>query len=294
MAGVNWDDLRYFRIAVQQGTLSAAAETLGVNRTTVSRRIQALERQLGMPLLEHLQHGYQPNSAGDKVLQTVRHIEHLVFQLEQDLGREELHLEGTLRVAAPLGLGPEFMQDFAAFSLAFPKINLELINTMNPLDSLTQRSADVALAVTNFCPDSVQGQCLATLERGVYASKSYLQRHSPEDPLSEQIWVGWGKEMADTLAARWMQRNLSAQTRISTRVNSWHAMKEAVCSGLGVGQLWCFFAEGRSDLVALTPAAPELSMGLWLFQHTDCSPSLRVKRFSEFMAARIQEKTDHC
>ncbi len=291
---LNWDDLKYLLATVQTGSFSLAAQELGVNRTTVARRIATLEKQLACALLEQAANGYQLTEAGQAVIASARRVEQEVGGLESQLGLDSPELLGSLRVALPLGLGPEFMPELQQFCQRYPALEVELINSVDPMASLNQRKADIGVGVGHSLPDYLQGQHLGELQRAIYASPAYLREHSVSLPLSEQQWVGWGREMAHTQVAKWMQRHISSVSAVSLQVNSWHALRAAVAEGIGVGHLWCFLADGELGLQQIGERIEELAIGLWLFRHRELQHNPRVNAFTEFMAplltARIMDK----
>ncbi|MBN7796508.1 LysR family transcriptional regulator [Parahaliea mediterranea] len=287
---LNWNDLKYLLATVQAGSYNRAAEELGVNRTTIARRIAALEQQLDAPLLESGNGGYRLTEEGRLALDSARRFEQEAHQLESRLTRGGGELRGSLRVAAPLGLGPEFMAELAAFGNAYPAVRVELINTQDPVSSLNQRQADVGIAVTHDLPDYLSGRRVAVLQRAVYASERYLADHPATLPLGEHRWIGWGREMAHTEVARWMQHHLPAQTAVGLRVNSWHALREAVRQGLGVSHLWCFLAGDIGDLRAITPVTRALDIGLWLCHHGEVRNNRRVSAFVDTLAPLLQRR----
>lgn len=284
---LNWDDLRYFLQTIQAGSQSRAAEQLAVNRTTVGRRIAALEQALGTALLTQSGGGLQPTDAGRELLKIARQTETAIQALMACLSQDDAEPRGQLRIAAPLGLGPEFMWAFADFSQRYPGIRLELINTLNPVTSLVRRQAELGLCVIRQPPEYLDGQRLGTLERAIYASRDYIARQDRELPPEQQRWIGWGREMAHTHAARWMRAHLPADVRVGAEVNSWQALKEAVRAGLGVAQLWCFLADRDPSLVRLAPPTPELSLDLWLLHHRDLPADRNMRLLMEHLGPAL-------
>lgn len=287
---INWDDLKYLLATAQYGSYSLAARALQVNRTTVSRRVAALETQLGLPLFEQGPEGYKLTTTGQQVVASARYLEQEIDKLQYQAHSEGEQLKGSLRIAAPLGLGPEFMPELARFIKQYPGIKLELINTIDPMNSVNLRKADIGIGVCHQLPDYLQGSKVGDLQRAIYASNNYLKHKPASLELSEHDWVGWGDEMSHTEVARWMQSQLSTDTNITTRVNSWHALREATVHGLGIAQLWCFLAEGEKSLQQICAPTPQLSIGLWLFNHIDVPANARMQAFSQFMQQQLYRR----
>jgi DNA-binding transcriptional LysR family regulator len=292
IALMNWDDLRFFLAAVRGGTFSAAASELGVNRTTVARRITQLERRLGQPLFTHQHNQYELSSFGGALYRQASRLEKELLSLEESLGLEEERLAGELRIAAPLGLGPEFISELSQFSRDYPQVRWELLNTVDPVAALNQRKADVAIAVSNTCPPHIRGHFLGEMQRAVYASKRYLKRLPAETPLAGHHWIGWGSDLAESQAAKWIARELPEDVYKPAQVNSWNAILAAVKSGLGVAHLWCFLADDDRQLTAIRPPDPELSMGLWLMRPANIPASARVKAFINTLRPLLKQRLD--
>lgn len=287
---INWDDLKYLLATVQSGSFAKAGRELGVNRTTVARRVGILEQQLGTPLLEQASCGYQLTAAGDEVIASARQLERQVSRLEEKLVADNCVISGSLRVAVPLGLGPEFMPELAVLSSAFPGLDIELLNTVDPMASINQRQADVGIGVGHSLPDYLSGQQVGELRRAVYAARAYTRQRPASLPYSEHQWIGWGREMAHSQVAKWIRQQVSTEADVRLRVNSWHALREAVIKGVGVGHLWCFLADREKSLVQISPVIPELTTGLWVFHHREVQNNRRVKVFIDTVAPLLADR----
>jgi DNA-binding transcriptional LysR family regulator len=283
----DWNDLRFFITAVRAGNYTSAASRLKVNRTTVGRRIDALETQLGLSLFEQTPNGYRPTAAGRAVLECAEQVEREVERLNERLRTPEERLAGTVRIAVSGGIDTEFMAELLAFRRAEPGIKLELQTNRDALDSVLQRKADIGLCLVPYKPENVRGIRLGTLAHALYAARSYLDTQpAARDPLLYD-WIGWGKDTANTDATGWVRMNLPDSPRISAEVNSWNAFKEAVLCGLGIGHLWCFVADRETTLVRLRDSEPERSIELWLLVRDDVPPDSRTKALMNFLAPAI-------
>lgn len=285
---INWDDLRYLLASVRRGTFSGAAEELGVNRTTVARRINALETALGQQLLESSGDGLHASAAGKRLLQTASAMEKQLQTSALDL--DSASNAGPLRIAAPTGLGAEFMPELIQFCRHYSDIELELITVANPAALLSQRQADLGIVVSDQPPEHLKGPQLAQMQRAAYAAPQYLEQYAAELPLHQHRWISWGRAMSHTLVARWMRGNLPADIDIAARVNSWTAMREAVAGGLGISYLWCFLADADPRLQQIRPPQSALSTGLWLLHHEDVPPNLRMQAFQAAIAPMLAKR----
>ena len=280
---VDWDDLRFFIGAVRAGNYTAAAERLRVNRTTVGRRIGSLETALGISLFEQTPSGYRPTPAGRAVLECAERIEREMEQLTKRLAATEERVTGTVRVAISGEIGTEFMPELLAFRRTAPDIKLELLAARDAISMLLQRKADLGLCLVPYKPEHLRGVKVGVLEQALYAARDHADRRA----LAEREWIGWGKDMTHSAAARWMKANLPDTARISAEVNSWDAFKEAVLCGLGVGHMWCFVADREPGLMRIRDPEPDLAIELWLLVREDVPPDAHTNALMHFLAPAL-------
>jgi DNA-binding transcriptional LysR family regulator len=279
----DWNDLKFFIGAVRAGNYTHAAARLKVNRTTIGRRIAALETQLGMSLFEQTPSGYRPTVAGRAVLECAEGIEREIERLNERLATPHERLGGTVRIAVSGEIGTEFMGELLAFRKSDPDIKLELLTARDALSNVLQRKADLGICLVPYRPENLRGTRIGELPQALYAAKAYVDGLPAGHRFQDHDWIGWGKEAANSAAARWLKANLPDAARISAEVNSWDAFKEAVLCGLGVGHMWCFVADREPSLVRIRDIEPELSMELWLLVRDDVPPDSRTKRLMEFL-----------
>jgi DNA-binding transcriptional LysR family regulator len=284
----SWDDLRFLLAVARTGTLSGAARSLGVNHTTVSRRIQGLEEHLGVRLFERLSSGWATTEAGEDMLASARRVEEEMAALDRRVLGQDARLSGTVRVAITDMMALALMPDFAAFSEAHPGIELELFAGYH-LSNLTQREADVAVRATATPPEHLIGRRVSGLTAAAYASRAYLRRHPPDTtPLANHVWLGFDDNLADLPPARWMRKHLP-RARIAARLNSGVVMQEAIRSGLGVGYLFTFHGDADPELERVTE--PEgYGFSLWILTHPDLRRTARIRRLVDFLADACAEK----
>src|SRR5271170_3734596 len=174
---IDWDDVRYFLAVVRGGSVRAAAERLGVNHSTVLRRIAQLEERLGAHMFEKLPSGYRLTDAGEEVLELANEMEASSHQLETRVFGRDQSIRGLLRVTlAPTLATHLLMPDFADFARLHPEVELEILSIGEPVN-LTNREADVAIRVVydrNNLPPNLHGLKGPELFGGVYMSRDLL------------------------------------------------------------------------------------------------------------------------
>src|SRR5262245_26106513 len=198
MAGLEWDDLRYVLAVADAGSLAGAARHLGVNHTTVLRRIGAFEQRLGLRLFERLPTGYVLTAGGEELIAAARQIDGTVTRLERKLAGQDLQLSGPLRVTTTDTLmGSILPEILAEFRAAHPGIHIE-VALSNLMFNLTKRDADVAIRPANDPPETLVGRRVGRIAFAIYASPRYLARRRKTDDLAAHQWVGPDDSLAAT------------------------------------------------------------------------------------------------
>ncbi|HED18017.1 MAG TPA: LysR family transcriptional regulator [Gammaproteobacteria bacterium] len=186
---IAWDDFRTMLAVCREGTLSGAARLLGVNHSTVFRRVNALEDKLGVRLFERLPEGYAMTEAGESVREAGERIEDEVFGLSRKLVGRDLGLHGTLRVTAPDAFAIKRLTPLLVrFSKRYPDIRLELSMANHYLD-LTRHETDVAIRATTTPPETVIGRRLCALVTTVYGAGLYLESSPPGQTMEQHAWL---------------------------------------------------------------------------------------------------------
>ena len=141
----NWNDIQYFLVVAEEGSMSAGGRRLGVNQSTVSRRISALEDELKVRLFEYLSKGYVLTQTGEQFLIFAKSIEIEMTKIDQVITGADTQLAGNIRVTTVESLANIILIPIVAkFIKLNPQISVDIIISEN-LISLTQRQADLAL-----------------------------------------------------------------------------------------------------------------------------------------------------
>jgi DNA-binding transcriptional LysR family regulator len=259
-ATIRWDDLRYFLAVARSGSYLAAGKALGVDRTTVSRRVDALEQSVGTQLFALDDSGFRLTQAGRAVVSVAARMDDEADALAAVVERAGRGIEGTVRLAVSAALGDAFIADIVAFHQHNPFVSLEVSHVGDPLAVLAERRADLGICVSRDAPARVDSVALGEVEIAVYgpAGVPHADAHA--------TWVGWSSDVPRPFAD-WLKEYAPDDARVGTKVNSWDALKRAVLSGGGVAPLWCMLADREPGLARVFPDADKHTLTLWLIAH---------------------------
>jgi DNA-binding transcriptional LysR family regulator len=286
---MDWDDLRYVLAVAEAGSLAGASRKLGVNHTTVLRRIGHFERRLGLRLFERLPTGYVLTAGGEELIAASRQIEATVTTLERKLAGQDLRLEGTVRVTTTDTLmGSVLPEILAEFRESHPGIRVE-IAVSNLMLNLTRREADIAIRPANDPPETLVGRRVAKVASAIYASPSYLERHGEAGQLAGHQWVAPDESLAGTAVGRWMRTTLPA-ANIALVADSLLSLRQAAAAGLGLAALPCYLGDTSPDLVCVHEPIPQLETALWLLTHSDLRNTTRIRTFIEFAGRAFAQR----
>lgn len=278
---MNWDDIRLLLAVSEQGSFAAAARTLGVDHTTVLRRVNAFEAEHGLRLFDRLPGGTTPTAAGEELAAAARRMAAEADALGRRLAGRDLRVEGTLRIATTDTLmAAALPRHLAAFRTAHPGVRLE-VSVANRLADLTRRDADVALRPTTAPPETLIGRRLCNIGFAVYGAA---------DAEMGEDWLGVDDSLGSTVLARWLRATVPPE-RIALKVDSLLVMRDAAAAGLGRAALPCYLGDADSRLRRLAPELlPVPELGLWLLTHADLRRTARVRAFTEAIATGFNKE----
>lgn len=280
---MNWDDLRYI-LAVSRGrTLSTAASSLGVTHTTVSRRLGACEKDLGVRLFDRMTDGLHTTAAGDELVQVAESLESKVLAAEGRIVGRDIQLSGPLRVSTLDILFAIGRQAFASFVERFPGVDLTITTPIEPV-SLTRREADVALRLSSSPPEGLVGRRVGKLAFAVFASSELFNAIGEDASYAAYPWIG----MDEQLDARWMTAWLSANApgaKVVVRIDE-NAMltRQMILAGVGVFFLPAWEGEALG-LKRVGPVLTDIATDVWLLTHPDLRHASRIRAFLDHMGA---------
>jgi DNA-binding transcriptional LysR family regulator len=248
-AQLSWDDLRFFLRAAQTKTLAGAARAMGVEHTTIGRRLSALERALGAPLVLRGPEGLSLTPLGEELLPLAEEVERAVLAIRDLVAQKSAHV----RLAVPSGFMQLFTPHLAAFRALHPTLSLEVVSGSRPVD-LKKGEADLAIRSGPITDRDLVSRKLCLSGFSLYAGKTYLERHpGPVDAsdLGGHEVIGYDVRLASTAPAQWLE-NRARKPNIVLRSREMTDVTTAAVSGVGLAVLPCMLGDAESNLVRVT------------------------------------------
>ena len=283
----NWDDYRYFRELSRLGSLSMAAQALGVDQSTVFRRLRSLEEYLGTQVFDRRHHGkYELTEAGANLLIQVKQIEEAAFNIDREILGQDLKLSGTIRVTTAEDIAVVLLpQHLFEFKKLYPEITIELL-TENRFFSLERGEADVAIRpVESSTEPRVIPKKIGKMPFGYFASHAYLEKAGvpqfKSDLVNHQVidWTG------NITVSGFIDRQAASIESDSLLVHC--AM---VKSGMGIGFLPLYLGNQDGSLLQILAGDQFDFEFLWILIHEDLRHSARVRAFVNYMITSLRDE----
>jgi DNA-binding transcriptional LysR family regulator len=287
-SSVAWDDFRLIKAIAEARSLPAAAELIGLNHSTVFRRLGQIEESLGTRLFERHRSGYVPTPAGEEMAVLAERLETDIAGFTRRLAGREILPAGELRVTTNDTLLVELLTPlFAAFMRQCPDIKLDVLLGNQALN-LSKRDADVAIRATDNPPENLIGRRAAKIGWALYGRSVDFPDSTPqaEESLRDRSWISLGDQFGAFKVVQHVQKIVPAE-RVIYKINTVLGLTEAVEAGIGIGYLPCFIADKRPALHRLGPPQAGYAADLWLLTHPDLRHSPRVRLFLDFMAQEL-------
>ncbi len=286
---MDWNALKIFLAIAHSGTLAGAAKALGINHSTVFRRLNTFEDEIGGRLFERLSHGYELTSAGQELLARAKKIADSFDDIERYIVGKDIQPKGQVKITAPNNIAYHYLPRYLAkFSLLYPDIHIELLASSLEFN-MTNRQADIAVRATPSPPDHLIGRQVASIKWGVYSSHTYGDKFTLPDTLEDlqnHALIGAAGGMRSLPAFVWLEKNRSQQ--ICTRCDDLVAMSYFAESGQGLAFLPN--DQQRPGITKLFPFKPGKTSKLWLLTHADLRNVERIKLVMRYLTNAFAEE----
>lgn len=281
---MHWDDLRFFLAVARHKSLASAATWLGVDATTVGRRITRLESDLGSDLFDKEQSGYSPTPSGERLFTLAEEMERTAITAGSAASGERARFAGKVRISLSEGLATWIIAPaLKEFADAHPDIQIEIAAT-NGFLSPSKREADIAIMLARPKRGNLVTRRLADYQLGLFASHSYVRRQSSPQTVSELTshkLIGYVPDLIYADELRYLSEISDGlePDYASSSINIQHRM---TAGGLGVCVLPLFLAGQDSQLVRILPEIV-ITRSFWLVVHRDLRNVARVRALTEWL-----------
>ncbi len=281
----DWEDLKTVLYMVRGGSLATAGARLGVNYTTVARRIARIEANLGQQLFLKAKAGYTPTEAGILVADAAALMEERSHKLMRSLSAAQDQLSGSLTITAPpLLVGPYLAEVLKRFRGKYPNVDMSVRATIETLD-LNRTDADLAIRISNTPDAALVGQRLAKQRTASFASYEYSKTLTGDrdQPIA---WVGlthWKGPPEDVLKRY-------PNSKVAYQFDDMTALIGAVQSGLGVVRMTMFLGHTTPGLVQVPLLQPKPYKDVWVLTHSDIRAAPKIAAFKEILIPYFKEK----
>lgn len=288
---LNWNDLQDFLAVASAGQLARAGSAIGVDPTTIARRLRRLEARLGRTLFEQSRGGQVLTEAGDALLVAVEAMAYAASEITEGSGSRD-GPSGTIRISVAEGFGSWFLaRALPAFLTAYPSLSIDLVANSGFLNP-SRREADIAVVLSRPKVGPVIARKLADYSLRMYASTGYLeaagQPVSPSQLSQGHRLVGYIPDLLYAPELHYLDE-IQAGLTASVRSSSINAQHQLVASGAGIGVLPCFI--GDTDR-ALVPVLPDhrIMRSFWLVTHKDNHKQAKIVAAKEWLTQLVTAK----
>lgn len=298
---MDWNALKLFLAITENGSLSGAAKDLEVNHSTVFRRLNAFEDDIGGRLFERFSHGYELTPMGEEILVSAKKISHSFDELERQVVGKDIQPKGTVKITAPNNIAYRYLPRYLTkFSESYPDICIEILIS-NLEINMNNRQADIAVRATPAPPEHLVGRKVRTLAWGVYGSKAYKKKYTSKsgvpagmptgmpkrlEQLKNHSIIGATGSVSHLPAYRWLDKNLPQN--ITARCDELIAMAAYAEAGQGLAILPD--DQQRPGIIKLFTFEAGETSDLWLLTHPDLRHVERIKLVMQHLAKAFAEE----
>lgn len=289
---INWDDVRLFLALARHGSARGAAQALRVSHTTIARRAEQLEDDLGTRLFDRAVTGFRLTSAGELFRQEAEAAEECLLAAERKLQGQDADPAGEIRITAPDVIAIRLlMDDFVQFSRQYPEIDLNIMLSYD-IFNIARREADIAirfLGQNRTPPEELVGRKLVTIASCYYASVDYLAENNPWDVQTQARFIGWGD---DERFPWWVKDSPFPHVPAYGNFNNAMLQISAAQAGMGIAAMPCYVGDAARGLRRIPDTEPYDNYAVWLLSHPDLRDTARLRIFRKFIIKAFEKHTE--
>ncbi len=281
---MRWGDLRLFLELVRNGSARSAATTMKMSHSTVVRRVERLEKDLGVRLFDRDFTGYRPTEAGETLMASALAAEEAILTANRRLHGQDARLTGSVHVTTSDILANYFLTtELTNFSELYPEIEFRISISYDVFD-LSRHEADVALRFIGNGrnpPEDLVGRKLVNVSSCYYATESYLQKHDPWSKNTSARWIGWHD---DEPFPWWVKESAFSHVPAHGHFNNAMLQAFSVQAGIGIASLPCFVGDRIPGVIRIPGIEPFANYDIWMLSHPDLRDAARHRAFRKFLS----------
>ena len=286
---MDWNDLRYFLAIARTGTLVKAGKQLGVEHSTVGRRLSALEAALGAKLFARGPEGLSLTAAGQTLLPSAEAIAAHIEEIGRRVSGGDARIEGTVRVTIPEAVNAYMIQVLTGLRERHPALLVEVLSDNRAFD-LRRGEADLALRVRGTDDPELISRKVGSAAWSLYASPDYIARKGPlanPGDLQGHDVIGFAPSLIGVVGGQWLETH-ARTSNVVLRANSLGAALDATVVGFGLAPLPCFMGDSSPVLRRLVPGLLIGAHDITLVAHPDLARVARVRATMDYLIEVLQ------
>jgi DNA-binding transcriptional LysR family regulator len=289
MQDMDWNLVRDFLAVARSGSLIKASASLGVNPSTVGRRVETLESLIGVTLFARAQTGYQLTDEGNELVERAERMEETALAFQRSASAKEA-VRGKVRLATAENLANFIViPALARLTTSHPELEIEVVTDIRSAN-LDRRDADIALRLVRPSQGNISIRKVGLQRYGLYGSVDYLARRKPSGAgrFDADEFITWTDSYADLPAAKWVTVTLQGR-KPAMRTSGLFGQYAATVAGLGLAVLPCFVGDRNDQLRRLDCEADTIFQDLWLVMHSDLRASSRLRVMADFLVDLVRD-----
>lgn len=287
---MEWDNLRYFLELSRAGKLTVAARRLGVDHTTVSRRVQALEKSLDTQLFLRAASGFSLTEAGRNLLPQAEAMESAFSTIEQARQGHKDSLSGQVRIGVPEGYGTVMLApQLAELTRRYPNLGIDLLAAPRMVQ-LSRREADIVITLERPERGPFIITKLTDYVLRLYATAGYLQQHAPIRSREDLRAHGFVSYIDDLLYSKELLflDEIGKPGHVPLRSTSILAQQQATAAGAGIAMLPSFSADADPRLQRVLGDQVKFTRTFWMLMPIELKDIARMKTTWNFLREMAQ------
>lgn len=295
MNSLNWMLLRSFLAVVENGSLSAAAKSIGATQPTLSRHIRELEAALGVSLFTRSAQGLDPTEAALGLVDDARAMGAAAEALNLKAHGRAQQLTGTVRIAASVIVGNLMLPPILAqLRQAEPNIQIEIIAS-DTNQNLLRRDADIAIRMADPTQNALIARKLGETPMGLFATRAYFDRRGRVGTVADLHRHDLiGLDRSDILIRGLATHGLAfVREDFALRSDDPMVGWNLLLAGAGIGIAQVLLARRHPTLEQVDAGLRLMSLPVWLVMTEEVRGNARVRRVADFLSDALRVSLRH-